>query len=71
MHTIYKIGDGRQVPGQSFKIMIGNTACGRTGYNYEILSTYYYTFLTCTLDNNLEAGKYNISHWVSSGYAHH
>lgn len=51
--------------------MIGNTACGRTGYNYEILSTYYYTFLTCTLDNNLEAGKYNISHWVSSGYAHH
>ena len=33
--------------------MIGNTACGRNGYNYEILSTYYYNFLTCTLDNNL------------------
>lgn len=51
--------------------MIGNTACGRTGYNYELLSTYDYRFLGCTLDRNLQAGKYNISHWVSNGYAYH
>ena len=71
IHKINTIGDGNRVPGEIFKISLNNTVCGRSGYEFEYLAFSDLRFLTCTLEYTMEAGRYNLSYWVSQGFAYH